>query len=92
MNNIVKQWHKLWSVWLSALGALIMGIFSIWPESILQLWAAMPEEVRSLIPDQMVSYIALFIFVMTAIARITKQSNLIRSPSNDTTTDEEQHF
>jgi hypothetical protein len=68
-----KKCHRFWSVRISALGAAIMGLFTIWPDSALQLWAAMPDEVRTLIPHRIVSGLAAFVFVMTTASRIVKQ-------------------
>jgi len=77
--KLVEGWQKafkMWSVLVSSLGALIMGVFTIWPESAFIVWQSMPEEAKAAIPQNMVSAIALFLFVMSAIARLLKQKNL----------------
>ena len=68
-----KKSTKLWSMRFSLVGTALMSLFVAWPDSALYLWAAMPEEVRSMIPDRFVSVIALFIFGMSSISRIVKQ-------------------
>lgn len=68
-----KQAHKKFSVIISSAGALLMSVFTLWPDSILTLWSVMPVEVRALIPEQLATGIAAFIFIMTAISRVIKQ-------------------
>lgn len=77
--KLIEGWQKafkMWSVLVSSLGALVMGVFTIWPESAFIVWQSMPEEAKAAIPQNMVSVIALFLFVMSAIARLLKQKNL----------------
>src|SRR6187431_637145 len=73
-----KFWWRFWSVRLSAVGAILMGVVTAWPDSILYLWGAMPSEVRGLIPQQFVTLIAMFIFVMSAVSRVVKQAKIER--------------
>lgn len=69
---------RLWSLKFAAIGAAIMSVFAFWPDSALYLWAMMPREVRALIPEQIVSIIALVVFGLSALSRIVKQK-----PRND---------
>lgn len=71
-----KKAFKMWSILLSSLGAFVMGVFTMWPESAYIVWQSMPEDARSAIPQNMVSSIAMFLFLMSAIARLLKQKNL----------------
>lgn len=89
--ELIEDWrtaHKLWSVRLSAIGAAVMGVFTVWPESALYLWSAMPSEVRAFIPERFVSGIALFVFTMSALSRIVKQrpknERIERKPAEET--------
>lgn len=71
-----KQSWKMWSVRLSALGASIMGMFLYFPEWTLYLFNAMPKEVRDLLPDNLALFLAMIVFIGTAISRIVKQEKL----------------
>lgn len=82
-----ELWRKFWSVRLTAFGAILMAIFTAWPDSVLFLWAAMPEEVKELIPRQFATGLACFIFIMSSVARVIKQQKL-EALKNDTTKDE----
>lgn len=77
--KLIENWRqarKFWSVILGSIGAFIMGIFTIWPESVFAIWQSMPDEARGALPQTWVSGIALFLFVMSAFARIVKQAKL----------------
>ena len=73
-----KQSWKMWSVRLSALGASIMGMFLYFPEWTLYLFNAMPKEVRDLLPDNLALFLAMIVFIVTAISRIVKQEKLAK--------------
>lgn len=71
-----RQAHKFWSIMCNALGATLMGLFSIWPDSALYLWNAMPDEVKTRVPESFASSIAAFIFVMSIVSRLIKQKSV----------------
>lgn len=71
-----RQARKFWSVIFSTIGAAIMGIFTMWPDTAFTVWQSMPEDVRAVVPHSMVSVIGLFLFVMTAFSRVVKQQKL----------------
>ena len=73
-----KQFWKMWSVRLSALGASITGMFLYFPEWTLYLFNAMPKEVRDLLPDNLALFLAMIVFIGTAISRIVKQEKLAK--------------
>ena len=77
--RLIEEWklaRKMWSVIFSSIGAAVMGVFTIWPESASSIWGALPEEARGALPASMISGIALFLFVMSSIARVIKQQKL----------------
>lgn len=71
-----KKAHRFWSVIFSAIGTALMGLFTIWPESALYLWGAMPMEVRTLLPQNIATFIAMVIFIMSILSRLIKQQRL----------------
>lgn len=79
--KLIDNWKhsgKMWSVRLSALGASIMGMFLYFPEWTLYLFNAMPKEVRDLLPDNLALFLAMIVFIGTAISRIVKQEKLAK--------------
>ncbi len=77
-----KEAHKMWSVVISSIGALIMTVFTVWPDTAFIVWQSMPDEVRAAFPQSFVSGIGAFLFIMTAIARIVKQNKLSENQDN----------
>lgn len=71
-----RKAHKLWSVRLSAFGALLMSALTVWPDRVWQIWQLLPNDVRRLLPEQVVSLVATCLFVLSAISRLIKQSKL----------------
>lgn len=80
-----KECYKWWSVWASSAGAVLMAILSIWPDSILLLWNMMPNDVRKLLPNQLATALAVFIFAMTVLSRVLDQPG---SKENDSTAEQ----
>lgn len=74
--NDVKRTRKTMSVKLSAVGSAIMAVLTIWPDSVLALWQVLPPEIHAVLPQQMATGIAAFIFVMTFVSRFVKQAKL----------------
>ena len=91
--ELVENWRnftKFWSVRFSMIGAALMGLFTVWPDSALYLWAAMPDEVRAMIPQSFVSMIALFVFALSSLSRIVKQKKLTDEQARNERTAEHQ--
>lgn len=77
--KLIPDWKKCWKMWsmrISAFGALVMGAIATWPEQLMLMWQSMPAEVRDLIPTYSASYVAAGLFAACAIARLVKQSNM----------------
>lgn len=71
-----KKAYKFWSVIFSALGTAVMGFFTIWPDSALYLWQMMPSEIKQILPSNLATLIAMFIFLMSMASRLVKQKRL----------------
>lgn len=63
------RWGFIASSIVSAASAVVMA----WPDSMLYLWGAMPVEVKAMIPEHLLPFIAAFVFAMSALNRIIKQ-------------------
>lgn len=83
IDNWKMSW-RMWSVRLSSFGAAVMGLFVYFPEWTLNLFNAMPRDVRDKLPDNLALIIAMVVFVGTAIARIVKQEKLDKGGNNET--------
>lgn len=63
--QLIENWQSAWKLW----SVRILAVLAIVATS----WAAVPDSVKALIPDQYLGYVVGFISVCAAIARIIKQ-------------------
>jgi hypothetical protein len=68
-----RQAWRLWSVRLSALGAIIMGWVALTPDALLQAWNALPDDVQAMVPEHVGKLIPFALFVAALIARLVPQ-------------------
>ena len=69
--KLVRNWHRLWSVWLAALSSALMAVLAAFPD----VWSALPDEVRALLPERLQAVLPLALFVATLLARLVKQKD-----------------
>ena len=75
--SLIEDWktaHKLWSVRLSAFGAMLLSFVAMFPADALWLWNVMPGEVRSLMPENFAIVVGALVFALSVISRIVKQN------------------
>ncbi|EQB0737827.1 hypothetical protein ACYAXE_004322 [Klebsiella oxytoca] len=66
--QLIENWKSAWKMW----SVRILAMLAIVATS----WAAVPDSVKTLIPDQYLGYVVGFVSVCAAIARIIKQFSL----------------
>jgi hypothetical protein len=71
-----KQWHKFWSIRLTALGGFLLLFFDFAPGALAQVWAVLPADVQAAVPDSVVKYIGLALVFGGTVARVIKQGKL----------------
>lgn len=74
--QLVDDVRRLWkfiSVWLIVLAGFVQSIFIVAPETILQLWQVLPQELKDAIPPQYVQFITIGILFTAIIGRAIKQ-------------------
>lgn len=72
--RLIENWrraHRLWSVRLNAAGAVVMAAALSAPDALAQAWAALPADLRGIVPHA--DAIALALFVAGFAARIVHQ-------------------
>ena len=67
-----RAW-PLWSVRVSAFGAILTGIALGAPDALTHAWASMPAEVRATVPDSWARAIPTILFVATIVVRLIPQ-------------------
>lgn len=71
-----REWWKLWSLRLGALGSALSAWLIASPEAALYVWNLMPNDLKSALPAQYVPLIGVFVFVMSMFARLVKQDKV----------------
>lgn len=66
--QLIENWQSAWKMW----SVRILAALAIVATS----WAAIPDSVKALIPDQYLGYVVGFVSVCAAISRIIKQFSL----------------
>lgn len=71
-----RDWWKLWSVRLNALGLALMAWIAFDPVPILYVWNLLPREIRVLLPSELLAVIGALLFALSLVARLVKQPRL----------------
>lgn len=78
-NHLVpeaREWWKLWSIRLNALGLAILAWVQLDPVSVLAVWNMMPAAVTRLVPSSALTVIGMALFALSMIARLVTQPKL----------------
>lgn len=71
-----RDWWRLWSIRLNALGLAILGYVQIDPVGALAVWNMMPADVRRALPPNILTIIGLTFFALSMISRLVVQPKL----------------
>ena len=72
-----KLLFKAWSVWLASAGATLCFYLLSAPDALLNAWAVMPEEIKSLIPQSWMAYIGPGLVILGVVAQFVRQPKLL---------------
>lgn len=78
--ELVAHWrtfYKLWSVRFNAMGVALLSGMLAFPQIVADAWAALPPEMKSLLPQQYVMWVPVFLMIVSMYARIVRQPKLI---------------
>ncbi|MFT0547865.1 hypothetical protein ACMHYO_16240 [Allopusillimonas ginsengisoli] len=68
-----KDWPKWTSTWFEAAAVAFFSTIILAPEVILQVWAVIPDELRSEIPQSWLKWIGVVLIVGGSIAKLIEQ-------------------
>lgn len=71
-----RQWWRLWSIRLNAIGLALLGWVQFDPVSALSVWNMLPGEVRAVLPRDVVALVGGLFFVLSMLARLVHQPTL----------------
>ena len=70
---MLRAW-PLWSVRMSAIGAILTGLAAAAPDTLLQIWNSLPDEIRSVFPASSSHGLPTLLFVATIVVRLIPQT------------------
>jgi hypothetical protein len=89
IDHIDKFW-KFWSVRISLVGIGLFTLLTASPDLLTNAWLQLPDEFKSLVPEQYITILGATIFVLNLVSRSIKQvklnNELGTSDDNDVTT------
>jgi hypothetical protein len=76
MAKLVPYWRsawRLWSVRLGVVGSVLVSLFTLAPDAMLQAWLMLPGDLKAVIPPQYTPMIGVAVFVLSMVARFIPQ-------------------
>lgn len=76
MRRVRDLWSRAWPLWsvrMSALGAILTAFAAAAPDTLLQIWSGLPDDVRSLFPGSIARLMPTVLFVATIVVRLIPQ-------------------
>lgn len=70
----LRAW-PLWSVRMSALGAILTALAAAAPDTLLQIWNALPAEILVLVPASIGRLVPTLLFALTIVVRLIPQKS-----------------
>ncbi|MES1995566.1 MAG: hypothetical protein V4522_15900 [Pseudomonadota bacterium] len=74
--RLIDDWHRAYtftSIRLAAIGALIEAFVQAFPGTATEIWNAMPQDLRALLPSWVTGSFPILLLVAIAVARITRK-------------------
>ncbi len=73
-----RQWWRLWSIRLNALGLAILSWVQFDPVSALAVWNMLPHEARRVLPPNFLMIVGMVLFALSMLSRVLVQTKLRR--------------
>jgi len=77
MRRVRDLWSRAWPLWsvrMSALGAILTAFAAAAPDTLLQIWNGLPDDIRAVFPESVARVIPTLLFVATLIVRLIPQA------------------
>lgn len=76
----LRAW-PLWSVRMSALGAILTAFAAATPDTLVQAWTALPDDVRAVLPESVGRLVPTLLFLATIVVRMIPQASTAKRES-----------
>lgn len=78
--KLIDDWRrtlwKSWTVRLSALSFALQSVFLAWPTAMLDIWTALPAELKGFLPYHVAMFIPLALTLAAIVARPIVQKSI----------------
>ncbi len=77
LRRVRSLWLRAWPLWsvrMSALGALLTAFAAAAPDTLLQVWNALPDEIRAAFPESVAHVVPTLLFIATIVVRLIPQT------------------
>jgi len=77
MRRVRDLWLRAWPLWsvrMSALGAILTAFAAAAPDTLLQIWNGLPDDIRAIFPKSVADIIPTLLFVATIVVRLIPQA------------------
>lgn len=75
VDNVREVWRHL-SLRIGAIGTAFVTWFVTSPETAIAAWAMLPDDLKTVLPPQIVGYFGIGLFVLSLVAKFIKQPSL----------------
>lgn len=75
--RLIDDWgraHKFMSMRLAAIGVVIEAFVQWFPGTATEIWNALPQDMRALLPAWLTSSLPIVLLIAIAVARITRKA------------------
>ncbi len=73
-----KLLFRTWSVWLGSMGSALSAWAQSFPDAAMNGWQALPEDIKSYLPQNYLGFVGAFMVAMAVIAQFVRQKNLVQ--------------
>lgn len=79
MNHLISNWKdgwKFWSTRLQVFGLMLLGLINEFPEVLTSMWFALPQDLKTMLPEDFGRYVVYAILLSGVVARFIRQRDL----------------
>lgn len=85
MNRLISNWKdgwKFWSTRLQLLGLALLGIITEFPHTLTSLWVSLPDDLKTMLPEDYGRYIVYATLLSGIVARFIRQPKLLTTKTD----------
>lgn len=76
MIDDARLWWRFWSIRFAAIGVLIQGFLTWFPDQAKDVWTWLPEDMRALLPTWLTHSVPVVLFLAVMVSRVVAQKKV----------------